>query len=149
MSASIDLYIDLQSPPRRLLGGLTGASPPILTTLHQGSRIPLRIFPVKATGLVSSGSPYAAVDVTSFSDLKVAVGARAGTGSPYAQAGAGTSYTFTAQSFADSEGLSNYFYGELNLNTTELNSAVGTADSINAFLEIHLAVAGAYPVVFQ
>jgi hypothetical protein len=149
MSAYIDLYIDVQSLPGRLVGGLTGGNPPVLTSLHQGSRLPLRIFPVKPTGLISSGSTYTAISVSDFSAIKIAVGPRAGTGSPYAQAGAGTSYAFTAQTSADADGLSNYFYGELNLNTTELNSAVGTAESIQAYLEVHLAIAGAYRVVYQ
>jgi len=149
MSASIDLYVDVQSLPGRIVGGLSGGSPPVLTTLHQGSKLPLRIFPVKPTGMVSSGTPYVSVPVSLFSDIKVAVGPRSGSTTPYAQAGAGTSDLFTAQTAADSDGLKDYWYGTLNLNTTELNSAVGSLESLQAFLEIQLGVSGSYRIVYQ
>lgn len=144
----VDLYVDTQSQPGKLVPGLTGSAQPVFSGLMQYSHVHLRIFPVKPTGQIISAA-WASVPVSSFGGIKLAIGVRKGSASPYAVAGVGTAYAFTAQSTADSEGLKDYWYGELNLNTTEMNSAVGTAESILCHFEIAVSVAATYRTVLQ
>lgn len=148
MSATLDLYIDISSTPAKIVAPLTGGRAPSITGFYQGSRLQVRVFPVKATGAVASAA-YAAIPVSLFSGIKLAIGPRAGAVSPYALAGDGSSYTFTAQSTADADGIKDYWYGELNLNTTEMNSAISTRESIACQFEVQLGVSGAYRTMLQ
>lgn len=148
MSAAIKLYIDVQSQPGKLVGNLAGAAPPPFAQLVQGSKLNMRVYPVRPTGLVN-GNAYSQIPVTSYGDIKVALGVRLGTGTIYAQAGAGTSDTWGQQITADAAGEKDYFYGILNLNTSNLNAALTSVDTVQAYFEVHLSVAGNYSIVYQ
>lgn len=147
LSPYVDLYIDIQRQPGKLVPGNGGGQPEVLG-FFQGSHIPLRIFPMRSTGKISTAA-HAACAITGFGDVRVAVGDRAGSGSPLALAGAGSSYTATAVSTPDADGLSNYWQLELNLNTNELNTAIGTASERACFLEVSVSVGGSFRVVLQ
>lgn len=148
MNPDVDLYIDIQSQPGRMLAGLNGGNPPQFTGFFQGQHLQLRIWPVRPSG-TSIGNAFTPVPLTAFDGIKIAVGKRAGTPTPLALAGMGTSYPFAAQTTPDSDGVSGYWSGELNLNTTAMNTEIGSNDTATAWLEIVVVRSGNPRVILQ
>lgn len=139
--AYVDLYLDA-SDPGKILKDLNGNTA-LPLNWYQGSNVSLRVYVARPTGL-TTGARYAKIDITSLS-LQVALGPRAG-----AEAIKAAQYTWTKQTTADSDGKLGYFYADLDLNTSDLNTAVGTSESYDAYLEFRISEGGAnYRVVSQ
>jgi hypothetical protein len=135
MADAISLYLDISLPQGRLIKGLTDAAPFVLGPFYQGQLLKLRVYPVTVSG--SAVAPtISKVSLTNL-DLQVAVGPRAGS-----EAIKASQYTWTKQSSADTDGESGYFYADLNLNTTDLNTAIGTADTYATYFEFLISRSG-------
>lgn len=137
MADAISIYLDLSTPQGALVRGLSDRNPVALGPFYQGQLLKLRVFPVIPTGNQIAGPFYSLVPLDNF-DLQVAIGPRAG-----AQAIIAAQYVWTKQTVADAEGLSGYFYADLNLNTAEANAAIGTNDQLATYFELLLSRAGA------
>lgn len=139
MADAIEVYLDISTPTGRLVKGLGDATPFTLGPFYQGQLLPLRVYPVVFNGkLVPSPGElqFSKVSLTGL-ELQVAVGPRAG-----AEAIKAAQYTWSKQVGADSESKSGYFYANLDLNTTDLNTYIGTSDSIFVYFEFILSRAG-------
>lgn len=131
MADAIPLYLDLSLPQGRLIKGLSDPAPFTLGPFYQGQLLSLRVFPVTVSGSVNQ--VVSQVSLTNL-ELWVAVGPRAG-----AEAIKAAQYTFAKQTVPDAEGLSGYFYADLDLNTTDLNTAIGTSDTYTTYFEFLIA----------
>lgn len=139
--AYIDVYLDA-SDPTKILRDLNGNTA-LPMSFFQGSNVSLRVYIARPTGAVT-GARYAKVDISALS-LQVAIGPRAG-----AEAIKAAQYTWTKQISPDSAGLSGYFYADIDLNTTDLNTAIGTSESYESYLEFRISESGAsYRVITQ
>lgn len=131
----IELYNDIVNG--RLIVGPTGTgwdSTPFelsKTKIYQGSKLPLRWYPIKPSAAFS----FVYVDLDSLT-LDIAIGARAGAEAILARQNV---WTVGNQ----------YLEGTLNLNTTEMNTAVGSSDAYSTFFEISLSVGGDARPVYQ
>lgn len=143
MADAIKLYLNLGTPQGSLVKGLSDATPFVLGPFYQGSALNLRIYPVvpTGTGIVAPFFSQLAIDSL---DIQVAVGPRAGAESILAN-----QYTWSRQTAFDSENDRRYFYASLDLNTTNLNAAVGTSDSYQTYFEILLSRGSTFVAVFN
>ena len=134
MAAVISLYNDVVQ--NKLVKGLNNAEAFSFDDagIYQGSNLTLRWYPLQPTG--STVSPYTLLSVTGLS-LDVAIGARAGAESILARQNVWT------------DSGNGYLEASLNLNTTELNTAIGTADSLATYFEIAMTESGATRTVYQ
>jgi hypothetical protein len=103
--------------------------------LYQGSKLPIRYYPVQPTNSLTP--PFFTLVPLAGLSLDICVGPRAGSESLLARNNAWT---------ATSQG---YFEGTLNLNTSELNTAIGSADTYSTFIEINLTDSGEERVTYQ
>jgi len=131
----IDLYNDVVR--NTLVLGLNNKEPFSLNTLriYQGSKVPFRWYPVRPTNNLSA--PFYTLVSLSGLSLDVVVGARAGAEALLAR-----------QNVWTDSGLG-YLEATLNLNTTELNAAISTADSYQTYLEINLTDNGEERPTYQ
>ena len=119
MSNSVlNLYNDIVN--NRLVEGLNSRASIALREFFQGETVSIRIFPVRPIAGAVVAPFYESVSVAAMS-YRLSIGPAAGAESIKAYQD-----TWTAQTSADSAGLSNYLYADLNLNTTELNTAIGS-----------------------
>lgn len=133
MGAELNLYNDVIG--KRLVLGLSNAGEFTLPDFAQGDGITMRYFPCRPT--YSARPPFfSLVDVSGLS-LRVGVGPRAG-----------ASALLAAQNTWTPVAASGYLEATLDLNTTEMNTAVGVLDSINSYVEIRLND-GAERLVYQ
>jgi hypothetical protein len=137
MADAISIYLDLSTPQGALVRGLGDRSPVALGPFYQGQLLRLRVFPVIPTGSILSTPYYSSLPLANL-DLQAAVGPRAG-----AQAILAAQYVWTKQTVPDTDGLSGYFYADLDLNTVAMNAAVGTLDSLATYFELLISRAGA------
>ncbi len=143
MPDAIDVFLDISKPQGALVRSLTDASPPTFGPFYQGALLKLRVYPVVPTG-ASIGTLFSKVSLSTL-DLQVVVGPAAGAESIKA-----AQYTWSKQQVADSDGLSGYFYADLDLNTTDLNNAISTNATYSTIMEFLLSRdAGAYSPVYQ
>lgn len=140
MADAIEIYLDLSKPSGAAVKGLNDSSSFLLGPFYQGSLLRLRVFPVVWNGSVlptPGGQLYSQVSLTNL-ELRVAVGPRAG-----AEAVLAYQPTWAKQSALDSEGKSGYFYADLDLATSALNTAISTNDSLSTYIEFALQRSGA------
>lgn len=141
------MFLNLSPPTGAAVKGLNDATTFVLGPFYQGQLLPLRIYPVISTGAVlptSNQNLFSKVSLTNL-DLQVVVGPRAGAESILA-----AQYTWSKQVANDSEGKSGYFYANLDLNTTNLNTAISTSDSYSTYIEFELSRSGAtFAPVYQ
>lgn len=139
MAAELVLYNDIQN--RRLVQGLTRDAAVQVRDLYQGEQLSIKWYPVVPTGTVT-GDRFSKVALATLS-LAMYIGPRAG-------ADAIKAYQTTWTPVYDETGTTGYFSGSIDLNTTEMNAAIGTADEITSlYLEIKLTESGATRVVHQ
>jgi len=141
MPAVLELFNDTWNG--RLVRGVNNAEAVALPAFYQGDSVTIRYYPLLP--LDSARAPFFEKLALTSLTLQMVIGPRAG-----ADAIKAAQYTWSKQSTPDAEGKLGYFYADLDLNTSELNTAIGTADQYSAFLEIKLAEGGKpYRVVFQ
>lgn len=140
MADAIEIYLDLGKPTGAAVKGLNDASPVILGPFYQGQLLRLRVFPVVANGAVIPAPGGTLFDKVSISnmEMRVAVGPRAG-----AEAVKAYQPTWAKQVGVDTEGKSGYFYADLDLNTTDLNNAIATAEFYDTYIEFGIQRSGA------
>jgi hypothetical protein len=147
MALEVDLYVDIVNS--ELVLGLNNATQFQFGKIFQGSAISFRIFPVKPTN--NQFAPYfTLVDISGLL-ARIGVGPRAG-----ATALLASQDVWTPQ-FTDKDGTLTgaipgtfgCFKAVLNLNTTELNAAIGSSDSYSTIFEIQLSEAAAWRPVAQ
>lgn len=145
MADAVEIYIDVSTPQGRMVKSLDSQATLTIGPFYQGSVIPMRVWPVISTGATVSGPFFSKLPLTTL-DFQLVLGPRAGSESILA-----AQYTWTKQVAVDSEGKSGYFYANFDLNTTALNTAIGSADTYDsAYLEFRLSRAGAnYTPIFQ
>ena len=129
MADSIDLYLDMSTPQGGLFPSLNSLTPVVLGPFYQGQLLSLRVYPVKRISGAAIAPFLAKLPITTL-DLQVVVGPAAG-----AEAIKAAQYTWTKQTVNDSDGASGYFYADLDLNTTDMNTAVGSAESFPTKIE--------------
>jgi hypothetical protein len=134
MAAVISLYNDVVN--NRLVKGLTNAESFAFNSagIYQGSKLTLRWYPLQPTGSVTS--PFTLLSVTGLS-IDIAIGPRAGAESILAR----------QNTWVDSG--NGYLEATLNLNTSELNTAIGTSDSLSTYFEIAMTESGSTRTVYQ
>lgn len=144
MADAIEIYLDLSTPLGAAVKGLDDPTPFSFSSFYQGALLPLRVFPVSRTANLRLAPYYAKLPIDAML-LRVLVGPRAGTTSILA-----AQYTWTQQLTADADGKSGYFYGDLDLNTSAMNTAIGTAETYSTFIEFQLSRnGGTWTPVFQ
>jgi len=147
MADAVEIYLDLSTITGRAFKPIDDQPLSALTLgpFYQGSLIPLRVYPIIANQNQLVAPYFSKVSLTNL-DFQLVLGPRAGSENILA-----AQYTWTKQVTADSEGKSGYFYASLDLNTTALNTAIGTSESYtSAFLEFRISRSGAnYTPVYQ
>ncbi len=144
MADAIELFLDVSTPQGAAVKSLSDKNAFTLGPFYQGSLLQLRITPVVPTGSTVTAPYYAKVPITNL-DLQAYIGPAAGNESILA-----SQPTWTKQLTADTEGKSGYFYASLNLNTTELNTAIATSAFYDTYFEVLLSRSGAaFSPVFQ
>lgn len=139
MALEVDLYVDIVNS--ELVLGLNNATQFQFGKIFQGSALSLRIFPVKPTN--NQFAPYfTLVDISGLL-ARVSIGPRIGATALLA------SQDVWTKAFSDGSGTVGCFTAVLNLNTTELNAAIGSLDSYTAYLEIQLSETAAWRPVAQ
>ena len=104
-------------------------------SVFQGSKLPIRWYPVRPTNSVTA--PFFTLLPVAGLTLDICIGPRAG------------SESLLARQNVWAENVGGYLEATLNLNTAELNAAVGTSDSFSTFFEINLTDAGDERPVYQ
>lgn len=122
----LNLYNDIVN--NRLVEGLNSRASVSLREFFQGETVSIRIFPVRPIAGAVVAPFFESVTVSAMS-YRLSIGPAAGAESLKAYQD-----TWTAQTSADSAGLSNYLYADLDLNTTELNTAIGSDSTYTASL---------------
>lgn len=100
--------------------------------IFQASQLSFRWYPIKKSGL----NTYIRVPVSGLT-LDIAIGARAGSEAIKARQNVWTAFN------------DEYLYATLNLNTTDLNTAVGSNDVYDTYLEISMTENGNARPVYQ
>jgi hypothetical protein len=140
MAASdIELWCDITNG--KLVLGLNDNQTPFrFENIFQGSSIPFKVFLVKPVpGAV--GRPFFSQVAIDNVLLRMTVGPRAGAESILAYQD-----TWTKQTALDTEGKSGYFYAALDLNTTALNTAIGSSETYATYLELQISEGSWRPV---
>lgn len=109
----------------------------------QGLTVPLKCFPVAPTGNTVSAPFYKKI-YTAGHTFELVLGPAAGV-----EAIKAAQYTWTPVATADSDGLSGYFDGSINLNTDEMNAAIGTAATYDTKAEFRLFNQGTLEYITQ
>lgn len=136
MSSVINLYNDVAN--NRLVGGLSSKEAVALRNSYQGETLSFRIFPVVPIVGVVIAPFYAQVPVADIL-YRMAIGPRAGATSLLA-----AQATWTPVSGPDADGISNYLEADLDLNTTAMNTAIGSLSTYgDAFFELQFSISSA------
>ncbi len=110
-------------------------------SIYQGEAYLIKYVPVVPSG--NQLSPWTQVSVTNLT-LKMGIGPKTG-----AEARKVAQDTWAKVTTADSLGLNNYLTALFDLNTTDLNTAIASADSYASTFEIQLGESGVYRVTYQ
>lgn len=137
-AAYLELFCDIVN--RKLVSGVISSAAFVLNDLYQGDKLSIRFWPLRPTN-AAVRSTFAKVDIDSLS-LRLAIGAAAGAESLLA------SQTTWSKQYDDGA-QTGYLYADLDLNTTEMNAAIGSASFITSFIEARLSDSGVERVVFQ
>lgn len=140
MAAELNLYNDIDN--LLLVRGYNDSSQVTWDRWFQGSSIVLRYWPVRRIENKQTPPYYNGIAVAGLS-LEVAVGPKAGAASLLAYTN-----TFTPV-ISPVGGTAGYLTGTLNLNTSQMNTAVGSNASISTWVEIILNDSGDKRPVFQ
>jgi hypothetical protein len=142
MSAYLQLYLDVFN--RRLPLTLSNQSAFTgLSNAYQYGKLKFRIYPVRPNGNVT-GTLYSVLDLDNLT-LKMGIGAKAGGEDLLAYTAPG-SWSKVYDSGSSGPG---YFSGDLDLNTTEMNTAIGSASSVASFFEIQLGDSSDYRTAYS
>lgn len=133
MAAEIILYNDILNG--KLVRGLSDNGDFTLPSLVQYGSYALKVYPVYPTKTFPP--VFAKVDISGMT-LTAGIGARAGNESLLAYQG-----TFSLNT------TDRYFYANLDCNTSEMNTAIGTLDSISTYFELRLTESGVARVTYQ
>jgi hypothetical protein len=133
MAAEIILYNDILN--NKLVRGLTDNGEFTMPPLVQYGSYALKVYPVYPTKIFPPS--FAKVNISGMT-LTAGIGVRAGNESLYAYQG-----TFALNT------TEYYFYGNLDCNTSEMNTAIGTSDSISTYFELRLTESGVARVTYQ
>lgn len=138
MAAEKTWYLDISNGV--FVTSLNDATPLPLNSLFQGADFIVKLWPVIPTGIPNN--PFTKAAITSL-QCKMAIGPNAG-------ATALLAYQGTWTQVPDAGGSSTgYLTAEFNLNTNEMNAAIGNNASINSYFEIQIADNGLYQIVYQ
>lgn len=140
MAATLDLYNDTVNGT--LVLGLSDRAPLQLSEFYQGSKIQVRYYPIKPIEARVIAPFYTNLDLDQLT-LEIAIGARAGAEDLLAYQG-----TWSKQYNSGSSGAG-YMHATLDLNTSEMNTEIGSSDAITSHLEIKLSESGVARVVYQ
>lgn len=135
--ARLDLYIDTYS--RSLVVGPNNPANFTFPAIFQGDTISLRIYLLERTPTYPLTTPYTIATNTDLS-LKVGIGPKNGTGG---------SSLYTQQFTWSKDGQNQYFYADLPLNTSGINTLIGAAESASAWFEVEYTQNGYPTTVFQ
>ena len=136
MQSVINLFNDVAN--NRLVEGLSSKTVVTLRDSYQGETLSFRIFPVVPIVGAVVAPFFSQVSVSNIL-YRMAIGARAGAESLLA-----AQPTWTAVIGPDADGLSNYLYADLNLNTTAMNTAIGSLTTLDtSFFELQFSIASA------
>ena len=139
MAAEIDLFNDTVN--ERLVRSLTNEESFQFQSFHQGSVLKLRYWPLIPT-YATRGAKFTKIPIAGLT-LKAGIGPRAGAQALLA------SQTVWDLAF-DLDGSGNgYLYADLDLNTTEMNTAIGSEDRLQTYFELVLNDGGVPRVVWQ
>lgn len=138
MAAEITIYIDIIN--RRLVKGLDNSDLFPFTEAYGCSQLNLAVIPVMPT-YAPTGGKFTKVDISGLT-LKCYVGPRAG-----ASAVKASQTTWTK--VYDPGVTTGKFTAELDLNTSEMNTAIGSNDSYSSFVEFWLTENGMARQVYQ
>lgn len=138
--AAAEVYFDVVN--NRLVKGLNSNEQFVLKWF-QGMNVPLKCFPVAPTGNTAQAPFYKKI-YTAGQSFELAVGPAAG-----AEDIKAAQYTWTAVSVADSDGLSGYFNGSIDLNTVAMNAAVAALDKYTTIAEFRLFASGVLQFIVQ
>lgn len=135
MSGEIELYVDIIG--NKLVKSTDNSDEFQFSSIFQGSTLQLRVFPVRPTN--RSIAPFYSKEDISNLTLRIVVGPRSG------------AEDIKAAQYTWSKNLTDhYFYGDLELNTVEMEAAILAAgDTYTTYLEIQLGNAGVYRTVAQ
>lgn len=139
VSAQLDLYNDIVN--NRMVVAKTDPTPFQIPQWYQYSQIGIRYYPLRPVGVTLP--PYFSNVLLASLTLQIAIGPRAGV-----EALLANQATWTKQYSADGSGTG-YMYGTLDLNTAQMNAAMGSFDSIDSYLEVYLSDNGVPRPVFQ
>lgn len=140
---AISVYLDTSTPLGAIYKDALRA-PLNFGSVYQGATLSLRVYPCVATSNTVS-SPYISKLPLDTLDLQVVVGPAAG-----AEAIKAAQYTWQKQLTPDSDGESGYFYADLNLNTSEMATAIGSSETYSTKIAFLLSRnGGPYSCVHQ
>lgn len=135
--AQFDLYIDTYSGT--LVSGVSNSAAATLPKLVQGDTITLRIYLLARTPTYPISTPYTYINNSALS-LKVALGPKNGTPG---------STLYTQQFTWTKDALNQYFTADFPLNTSGINTLLGSSATATAYFEIEYTQ-NAYPAtVYQ
>lgn len=134
-ATDIILYNDIVS--RRLVTNLSNGTPFQFGSFFQAEKINLQLYPVIPTNLSPPSAAFSKVDISALLPF-VYMGPRAG-----------ASALLAAQEVWTAVPASGYFAAVLDLNTTAMNTAIGTSDSITTLFEIQWSEAGVRRIGYQ
>jgi len=137
MAAEKTWYLDITNGV--FVTSLTNATPAPINSLFQGADFIVKLWPVIPTAIPNA--PFTKAAITTL-QCKMAIGPNAG-------ATALLAYQGTWTQVVDAGATTGYLTAEFNLNTTEMNTAIGNSASINSYFEIQIADNALYQIVYQ
>lgn len=145
MAALVEIFNDVVN--QRLVQGLNNSEAKPLPAIFEGSDLNIRLRFIEPTN--SGRAPFYSLIEPGSLIAYIAIGPRAGTQDIKAFQSSFT-LTLVDPETGDAEPYSDwYFSGSLDLNTTELNAAIGSADTWNTFIEIGLQSTSGRRVTYQ
>lgn len=131
----LKLYCDVSA--KKLVKGLTDSSSFTLPPFYFGDMVSIEVYLVSPNPRGGQGAPLSRIDTAAYS-LRVGIGSK------------GSSPDAIQDTWAKYTGAEPRWEGYLNVGTTNLETALGAADSINRFLEVEIFSAeGGYETIAQ
>lgn len=130
------VYLDISTPQGAFVGGLEAflPPPPEIGPFIQGQAITFHVHPVRPIS-PTEANPNPGYEHISLSGLafEMVIGPRAGTTAVLASLDGPLNWVATSGT---------YWLGTIDLNTSAMNTAIGTADSLATYLEFRIAQDG-------